>query len=344
MEKKIIHLVYASDCGYLRNVAVAIGSAFLWASDRSRLVVDLLAIDIDESIWEGWIEEVMRFLPQDCKIIKHDIEGERFSCLRQWHGSKGAYARLLLPELLHGEAWCIYADVDTLFTADPLELENVYDTSSSIMGHLEYPFKELHEQEVWFKERNLPFDRCKYFCSGFVLMNLDWFRKNDAGARALELLRQFPDAPLVDQEALNAICVGTSKALPSEWGCFGCEAFAEGRPKAIHYPGHNPWKFLDNMFPDYIDAYNIWFRYAKYIYGKDWKCYSKKVKLIRYAFMRIMGVSGVILRMMVDMTGITRVPFVCRYVLRHYASRKVWEEMLSCMNQRSDWQAPRKGF
>ena len=166
MKNDVVHIAYASDSGYLNNVAVAIASVFLWASDRSRIVIDLLTLDVADEFWSVWIDEVSRHLPLDCKIIRHEIDGKRFAELRHWHGSRAAYARLLLPEVLDTVDWGVYADVDTLFTDDPLKLCSVFDPHSSIMGHLEYPCKNLNVQEAWFMDRNLPFDKAKYLLGG----------------------------------------------------------------------------------------------------------------------------------------------------------------------------------
>ena len=168
-------------------------------------------------------------------------------------------------------------------------------------------------------------------------MNLLWFRQNNAGQKCLDLLRRYPDAPLVDQEALNAICCSTSKALPSSWGAFGCQAFANGTPKSIHYPGHNPWRLIENNFPDYIESYNIWFRYANFIFRKKWTYYCDKKKFVKYGLMRILGISMRLFRNFFDYFTFIRVPFLSRYVNRHYASKKSWKDMMMCMKKRSDW-------
>ncbi len=335
---KCLHVAYASDERYLKYISVAIGSVFLWASDRTRVVVDVLALDITEERWREWEAYVQGHLPPDCRIVRHAVDKERLSQgFRLWHGSLANYARLLLPEILVDVDWVVYADVDTLFTDDPLKLLEVFDPSCSIMGHLEYPFKPLNEQEIFFRNIGLPFDKELYFCSGFILMNLNWFREHDAGKQALDFLMKHPDAPLADQEALNYVCLGSSKALPFEWGCFACEAFANGRPGAIHYPGHNPWTFMNNMFPDYIDAYNIWFQYAKFIYGKGYTFYSGEKHIVKYVYMRLLGLSGRAANILFSALNYWDFPFFGRYVKRHYASLGVWREMLSCIRGRKDW-------
>ena len=335
----VLHIAYASDERYLKYVSVAIGSAFLWASDRTKLVVDVLAINVDDDAWTKWIDDIRRFLPSDCRIVRHDIGDERLGgWLRPWHGSLATYGRLLLPEILGDVDWCVYADVDTLFTDDPLKLRDVYDPSSSIMGHLEYRTKSLDQKREWLDSRGLPFKLESYFCAGFVLINLNYFREHDSGQRAFNLLKQYPDMSQPDQDALNVVCFTTSKALPTEWGCWGTEAFAEGRPAAIHYPSHNPWTFMDNVFPDYIDAYNIWHRYARYIFGRGYAYYSGKKRCAKYMRMRILGWIGRTLRTMCAALNCWRIPFIGRYVRRHYASLKVWRSMLECMRHRSDWQ------
>ena len=84
----VLHIAYASDERYLKYVSVAIGSAFLWASDRSKLVVDVLALKVNDDAWAKWIEDIRRFLPSDCRIVRHDIGDERLGAsLCPWHGS-----------------------------------------------------------------------------------------------------------------------------------------------------------------------------------------------------------------------------------------------------------------
>lgn len=335
----VLHIAYASDERFLKYVSVAIGSAFLWASDRSKLVVDVLAIKVDDDAWAKWIEDIRRFLPSDCRIVRHDIGDEWLGAwLRPWHGSLATYGRLLLPAILGDVDWCVYADADTLFTDDPLKLRDVYDPSASIMGHLEYRTKPLDQKRKWLDSRGLPFKLESYFCAGFLLINLDYFREHELGQRAFKLLKRYPDMPLPDQDTLNVLCGTTAKALPTEWGCFGNEAFVEGRPGAIHLAGHNPWTFMDNMFPDYIDAYNIWHRYARFIFGRGYAYYSGKKRCFKYMRMRILGWVGRTLRTMCAALDCWSIPFIGRYVRRHYASRKVWRSMLECMRQRSDWQ------
>lgn len=327
----ILHVAYASDSGYLPYLAVAVGSAFLRVSDVSRLVVDVLALGISEAVWNTWLSSVLPGLPEGAQIRRHDIDASLFDRYRSWHGSRVIYARLMLPDLLPDDGWCAYADVDTLFTDDPLKLIAFEDDRFSMRGRREYPFKDLVAKDAWFRERQLPFDRDKYVCSGFLLLNLAWFRANDGIAKAFAFLEAHPDVELPDQDALNAVCCETSEPLPYEWGTFGCEAFAEGRPGCIHYPGHNPWKMLDGMFPDYIDAYALWFLTAKRLFGKTWRDYSVRPRFAKYALMRLLGAGFSAARRLLDVLRFVRIPFVSRYVKRHYASRTQWKEVVACL-------------
>ena len=333
-----LHIVYASDERYLKYLSVTIGSAFLWASDRKRLIVDVLTLNVKDCVWEKWMEEMTRHLPFDCRIVKHEIDEDRLGDgLRLWHGSLATYARLLLPTVLSDTRWCVYADVDTLFTDDPLKLFDVFVSTCSIMGHLECYAKSLIPQREWFGNRNLPFRRESYFCAGFILINLTYFREYRLEEQAFEFLEKYRDAPLLDQDALNVVCSQNSKALPFAWGCFGNEAFMEGRPSAIHYPGHNPWTFMDNMFPDYIDAYNIWYKYARFIFGQNYSYYSGDKRYCKYVLMRVLGWCGQLLNRLFSILNFWDIKFIGRYVKRHYASHKVWKSMLSCIQNRSDW-------
>lgn len=327
----VLHIAYAADRNYLPYLAVTLGSAFLFASDASRLVVDVLALGITDAEWEKWRASLAPHLPSGAKIVRHDVDEGLFRKYKSWHGSLAAYARLMLPDILPDVAWCVYADVDTLFTDDPLKLIAFEDDRFSMRGRREYPFKDLVDKGAWFRGRRLPFDRDKYVCSGFLLLNLAWFRANGGIAKTFAFLEAHPDVELPDQDALNAVCCETSEPLPYEWGTFGCEAFAEGRPGCIHYPGHNPWKFLDGMFPDYIDAYALWFLTARGLFGKGWRDYASHPRLGKYVRMRLLGAGFSAARRLVDVLEFVRIPFLSRYLRRHYASRKQWKEIVSCL-------------
>lgn len=329
----LLHITYASDTGYLPYLAVAVGSAFLWTSDVSRLVVDVLALGISDEEWEKWLSSVVPYLPKNARIVRYNVDEGLFRKYKSWHGSFATYARLMLPEILRDVNWCVYADVDTLFTDDPLKLIDFEDDQWSMRGHREYPFKDLSAKGAWFHERHLPFDRDKYVCAGFLLLNLAWFRANDGIAKTFAFLEAHPDVELPDQDALNAVCCETSEPLPYEWGTFGCEAFAGGRPGCIHYPGHNPWKFLNGMFPDYIDAYAVWFLTAKRLFGKTWRDYATRPRIGKYLSMRFFGAAFSALRRLLDVLHFVRIPFFSRYVRRHYASRAQWKEIVKCLNR-----------
>lgn len=325
---EILHIAYASDKNYLPYLSVACGSALIRASNVRRIVIDVLALDISESDWSAWYNSTMPCLPKDSVICVHHVDSNRFQSMREWHGSLAAYARLLLPEILPDVDWCVYADIDTLFVEDPLALLEYKDDQFAIRGRVECDIKNLAEKESWFKTRGYPFNHRKYFCSGFVLMNLTWFRRNEGTSKTMEFLRLNPDAPLADQEALNAVCCDVSSPLPNRWGTSGNVAFQRDRPGAIHYPGHNPWCFLDNMFPDYIDAYNIWFLTAKFVYGKTWRDYVKRPRYCKYWAMRFMGWGFTLIRWMVDAIDV-KIPYVGRYVEKHYASKMVWKQLIA---------------
>ena len=335
-----IHLVYSGDEKYLKFLEMPIGSAYLWAADPNRLIVDVITIDVPDEAWTKWRENLLRYLPHGARVERLIADVSRFSGLREWHGSLGAYGRLLLPELLSDEDWCIYADGDTVFTDDPLKLiDECTDSEVSIRGHLEkWLRKKDADQRAWYAERGLERDESIYFNSGFVLINLDWFRRNDAGEKTIGFLRKYPDAPLPDQDALNVICYKTSKALPYAWGTFGCEAFAYGRPSAIHYPGHLPQKCLEGMFPDFLDAFNIWFRYARIIFGRGWReMVVTKPNTIRYFQMRALGVAFSCMRKVMTPLHLLWIPKIGRYLRRHYASAGVWRELLQVPERRKTW-------
>ena len=118
MEKNSdLHLVYASDAGYLKWLAVSIASAFYWSSDASKIVIHVLVNDVDDRTWDSWCEDLKTGIPEDARIVRHEVPVNSISRFPKWHGSLAPYYRLMIPEVLADLEWCVYADGDTLFLA-----------------------------------------------------------------------------------------------------------------------------------------------------------------------------------------------------------------------------------
>ena len=112
-----------------------------------------------------------------------------------------------------------------------------------------------------------------YVCSGFLLMNLVWMRRNSIEERLFSFLRGNPTVVTPDQSALNWTCRGHIGLLPHRWGCFNNECWGDQMPAVIHYANGVPWRkpqswmfyWGENLVAD------LWIKFYKNIVGGEMK-------------------------------------------------------------------------
>ena len=122
------------------------------------------------------------------------------------HVSAAAYYRIFFPSLFDDSlSKILYLDGDILCVDS---LRSFYDTDLE-----EYSCAVTHDERNDAAEN---FTRLKYpqengyFCSGVMLINLDWWRKNAVMQKCLDYIASEPDACLWhDQDALNHVLNGT---------------------------------------------------------------------------------------------------------------------------------------
>lgn len=324
-----IHIVYATDDGYLLPTFVAAASALAWASRLEDVQIHILDTGIADEGWNLHLGALRRRFGDGAGIVRHQVDLSCFEGLRKYHGSLGTYARLLIPDLLSDAEWCVYCDGDTLFTDDPFKLADVFDARYAYQGHEDWLIGLGNsEQEKWCRCHQLGWDASQYVCSGFILMNLERFRRESLGAACVALLKKYPDAPFVDQDAMAYVCRGSVGRLPWAWGTFSWGAFANGRPSCIHYASDLPWKLMTNKYLDYNDAHRLWFLYAEKFMGLGLRevlvtPVSFRVLVRKYAF----GILFRLVRRGCPEDVLARLGALGMYFKRHYASPEVWREL-----------------
>lgn len=270
----MLRIVYATDMGYLMPTRVSASSALAWAGERSEIALYVIDCGIDDAAWVGFADALRKAFGVAFELHRVPVDMTRFSALRGWsNNSLGAYARLLIPDLLPEADWCVYADGDTLFAGDPLKRQALWKGDCALMGHLD-AFDA--NQPVWHHERNLPWHDDTHICSGFILMNLEWFRVHDATDRCLELLKEHPDFPCVDQDALNVVCENNIKLLPDEWGVLVYTLHGCVKGGCLHYVGDRPWETWrpfsrHNRIP-ISSARQLWLLFAgRVLHRRPWR-------------------------------------------------------------------------
>ena len=242
-----LHIVFASDRRFFRQLVVAAGSA-VYASRASggRICLHVLDCGIDEPSWTNYaalIERVAAKANAEVSLMRHRIDMSLFTKFSDWKESKAAWARILIPDLLPDVDRCVYSDCDMLFVADPHEMLNALDDPNTLIaGHRDPSVKGLSLDELWCQKHGVEFDPATYLCSGLLALNLAASRKEKIVEKCFAFAAENPDVPYPDQTTLNRVCLGRKALLPDGWGLFAPECHAlSGRIKSIHYAGRAYW-------------------------------------------------------------------------------------------------------
>lgn len=194
------------------------------------------------------------------RVIDSQPEG---SCLIRWvpvdltpfaglstlgHISSATYARLLIPSVLpDGIPRVLYLDADILVLDDlgPIWESNL---DGAALGAVLDESLDTHVKMGKTSLPGLPSVR-DYFNAAVLLIDLARWRAERITEKALEYLRQYPDSPYSDQDALNVACDGMWKTLDRRWNYYQVdlekplsELSAAQRPGIVHFHGSlKPW-------------------------------------------------------------------------------------------------------
>ena len=268
-----LHIVYATDSGYLIPTIVAAGSALSWANSKSEMHIHILDCGLENSQWEYLSRSLRERCGFEFSLLRHHIDMSRYDGLPQWHGSLGLYARFEIPNILQDVDWCVYADGDTLFTGNPRQLRTLADDSLLILGKKDVVSEA---QRSWHISRGLPWKEDERVCSGFLLMNLKKFREENVCSRLFDFVRKYKNNLInPDQDALNYVCRGRIGVLPAGWGAFPFELGALSKIWCIHYAPTKPWRpETKGYFPLSLST-RLWLDAAKKICNKSaWRLWG----------------------------------------------------------------------
>ena len=251
----LMHIVFAADQAYVRQLLVASGSAVYAARGGTEPIsVHVLDCGIEDAAWTDYAARIAQLAERAqvaVEVVRHVIDMKQFENLDGWtNGSKAIWARILIPDLLPDVDRCVYSDCDILFIHDPVEmLESLESPGVVLAGHHEPLCEEGYDETDWLRERGLPFDAATHLCSGLLAMNLDAFRREGLVEKCLAFGNRYRGIPFPDQTTLNSVCFGRRALLPEGWGLFTheCHSF-NGCIRAIHFSGGMPWTNRINAF------------------------------------------------------------------------------------------------
>lgn len=286
-----ILVVCASDHRYLCGLLTTLWSLCQSASDRACLRFHILDVGLLASDRVALRRMLGVAGVAEAQIEFHSISAEPFSHLPPWRGSRGAYVRLLLPDLLPHEDFVIYTDIDTLWMRDVAELWELRNDHHALWavpdgsGVKTLSGGRKRQPDLQALGINIP--PTAYFCSGLLLMNLRRLRQDDFVQRAQAFLAQNIDRlAFPDQDLYNCFYPAPETMLLDwRWGEFSTAYGRRERhsPRVIHYAHAAPWNHAPSR------AGGLWFRaYADACRaaGLPWRmCHAK----LRYWWCACLG-------------------------------------------------------
>ena len=194
--------------------------------------------------------------------------------------SKYSWYRIYLPELLPDSiSKVLYLDCDVCVVD---KLEELFDTDmegKAVAGAID---PESYSNSV-FDRLGIPHSK-GYVCSGVLMMNLDYWRKNNIADKVVEYGKAYPEKILFpDQDAINVVCQDCKQILSPRYSPFlriakyyGKDEWEEytSHPAIIHYAGCAPWRGNPNRHPfhhywwEAFNAMPFTFGNVKYNYRK----------------------------------------------------------------------------
>lgn len=194
---------------------------------------------------------------------------------------RSIYSRFFLPEILSDLDKVLYLDCDIMVRHSILDF---YDTD--LRGFACAVIEDQRGDDITIHNRILMFSR--YFNSGVMLINLDYWRKNNVASRLIEYLRQnagrcwFPD-----QDALNAVLENQVRFLPYRFNVQG-EMLG---PRCYLQLSAQKWEELDSCLQDptivhFTDMDKPWYKECKHPYKEEYRRYGNLHPLVGFSVCR----------------------------------------------------------
>lgn len=285
MECDSIHIIFAADNAYVQHLGILLISIFE-NNHGEFFVIYILADNLsfeNKVILSQIVQKEYGY-----ELVFYDMDKSFFSHFpvrAKDHISITAYYRLkltdLLPENLHK---ILYLDCDMIVTA---LLRPLWDTDLNGVA-LAAVTDILSFDRKTYNRLNISYDY-RYFNSGMLLINLDYWKEEDVFSRALEIAESQSDVLLWhDQDILNILFNESWKPLPYRWNIMNTlmrplpflsqddisEIDFEIKNRAIvHYTSWKPWNYpCDNP---------LRFEYYKYLNLSPWKGSKPKVTVFQ---------------------------------------------------------------
>ena len=238
-------VVFATDRGYLQHLAVALASLL---ENNSGMNIYIINNDMSGADWKK-LEKL--FIGKDSKLINSKIDDSQIECLiTHSHFTKAMYYRLFIPDIVKGDK-ALYLDTDIVVNQ---RIDDLYNTEISDTFIAAVVNPGINNQSDLGMEHS-----AKYFNSGVMLINLEYWRAYNVKEKVIEFVGRKPEViQFPDQDGLNSVINGNWLELHPKYNLHTgllCINYppdspikeAIDNPTIIHYTGSpKPWHFRSN--------------------------------------------------------------------------------------------------
>lgn len=273
-----IHIACSTDDNYAVLCGVMLYSMLSNNKDND-IHIHILISQLDEGNKRRFLTQAEKF---GAKLTFHVVDDARLEgCkFRTWvhQLSKAAYYRILLASILQNIDTVVYLDCDMVVLGNLAPLMEIDISRYAVAAVEDYDLQRIpeHRQQLRFTASD------RYFNSGFMLINLKYWREHNSEKQLLEFSKQERKVFFHDQDAMNAVFRQSWLRLPPAWNHFNVfqvkieSMFANKKelqqfdktPNVIHYGGRyfKPWLKLP-LIP-------YWWTWRRFKRLSEWKNYK----------------------------------------------------------------------
>ena len=212
------------------------------------------------------------------RIVVKEIASDIVSGLNESNRfPKSIYFRFLLPDILQDADRVLYLDCDILVRENILEFYN-----TDLEGYACAAIEDQRGDDITIHNRIFMFSR--YFNSGVLLMNLDYWRKHNVAQQLIDYLRQYPERCwFPDQDALNAVLEGKVKFMDYRYNMQG-EMLSH---RCYLQLSAEKWKKLDEAIGNpaiihFTDINKPWYEECRHPYRTEYQDLAASVPCIGF--------------------------------------------------------------
>lgn len=275
-----MHIVCSTDDHFVQHCGVMLTSLF--ENNKDEIInIYLIYINLNIKNREIISDIVLKYKG---KVIFYEMNDQLLLKLPTSKAiTLSTYMRLFISNLLPDTIdRVLYLDCDIVINGSLKELWNI-DVSEVALGGV----------EDYLSNFSVTYSRLKYDCNygyfnaGVLLVNMEYWRRNDLYHQLCNFIKLHSDRILFhDQDILNAVCYDSNKKLSWKWNLLECNIklyreYEVKEPVIIHFAGPvKPWhygcrnyygnlyyKYLEmTVWRDFIPSIRIYFKEVRYPY------------------------------------------------------------------------------